>query len=81
MTASADHEAHLLDIAAEVFAEDRSSLSLDTSVDDLATWDSWGHVALIEAVEQAFGLALPVAETVAVKSLKDLLAILHRSGR
>ena len=73
-------EQKLLDAAADAFAVDRATLTVSSSRDDVPTWDSWGHVALVSAVEETFSISLPVEDVVAFETLGDVLAALRRQG-
>ena len=78
MTADTCVEARLLAIAADVFAIDPRELTLDRGNTDIRTWDSLGHVALVEAVEEAFHVSFPVEDVVAFERLRDIKLALDR---
>ena len=45
------------------------------------TWDSVGHLQLVVAIEDEFGIRLDPADVVELKSYLDAEAILKRHGR
>ena len=49
--------------------------------DHTRTWDSVGHLQLVVAIEDEFGIRLEPADVVELKSYLDAEAILKRRGR
>ena len=49
--------------------------------DNTRTWDSVGHLQLVVAIEDEFGIRLEPADVVELKSYLDAEAILKRRGR
>ncbi len=64
---------------ADVFNYD-GSVSRSTSRSDVAKWDSLRHVALVNAIEQQFGLSLSMDEMIEIRSVQDIENILERHG-
>ncbi len=48
----------IIGVVSEVIGVPRSELSLDTRASDLEAWDSFAHVRIVLAVDQAFGVHL-----------------------
>lgn len=46
---------------------------------EIARWDSIGHLQILRAVEQRFGIVFTVADVMAVTSVADLVALVRRS--
>lgn len=62
---------------AEVFALEPGSVSADTSAETLPAWDSMGHLNLILATEQRFGVMFDpeqVPHLTSVQSLADAIS-------
>jgi acyl carrier protein len=47
---------------ASVFGVDAATLNEDTTQDDIAEWDSLKHLDLIVALEDEFGVTIPLEE-------------------
>jgi acyl carrier protein len=61
----------------EVFV-DPVTVTPELSADDVEEWDSLLHVALIVAVEKAFGIRFRVGEVELTKNVGDLAALIQR---
>lgn len=62
---------------AEVFALDPESVTAESSAETVPAWDSMGHLNLILATEQRFGVTLDpeqVPKLTNVQSLADAIA-------
>lgn len=57
-----------------------TDLSLDTTADDLETWDSLAIINLAVAIEGEFGISLTAEEVEALVSVKSIVEILERHG-
>ena len=55
-------------------------LTHDTVRQDVPTWDSLQHMALVAAIEQTFGISLSMDEMIEIRSVKDICQILDRHG-
>lgn len=67
-------EVELLEVFAAALRIDAAALSLDSSRDTLPAWDSLGHVMAMLAVEQRWGVQLPLAELERARSLRQVKA-------
>ena len=52
-----------------------------TAADDLAAWDSLGHVNLMMALEQTFGVYIEVEDFENLRSVPSILDYLGRHGQ
>lgn len=52
-----------------------------TAADDLAAWDSLGHVNLMMALEQTFGVYIEVEDFENLRSVPAILDYLARNGQ
>jgi acyl carrier protein len=69
----------LLDVLAETFGEEyRDTITLDTTMDDVETWDSAAFVDLVLAIEERFGVSLSMGETAAMTDVRSIQQVLER---
>lgn len=68
-------------LAAEVFRVDAASLGPGSTSDTVSGWDSFAGVNLIIAAERHFGIRIPVALAVSMRSLGDLSAFVDHARR
>jgi acyl carrier protein len=57
-----------------------SEITPTTRDEDLPAWDSLGHVNLIMAIEQTFGVYLEVEDFAGLNSVPAILAFLDKQG-
>lgn len=57
----------------DVFEDEHLELTDSLSRDDVKSWDSLGHIRLISAVEDAFGVTFTIEEIDAIKSAGQLV--------
>jgi long-chain acyl-CoA synthetase len=69
----------VLELASVTFRQPIDSLSPDATPDDLPAWDSFAHISLILLAERRFGVLLPTAEIVAIRTLADLARAVERA--
>jgi acyl carrier protein len=74
-------QAEALDWIAEMFEEPKGRISSDTARSEIPAWDSLGHLILMSALDQQFGIRLTPAEVSSLASVKDILDILSRHQR
>lgn len=67
----------LCQIVAELFALEPDEVSPEFTRDSEPLWDSLGHIQVITAVEQAFGVNLEVHGAFAVRSIDDLAKLIQ----
>lgn len=73
-----DHP-RLADIFADVF-QYVGPLDRATSAREVPRWDSLQHIALVSAIERAFGITLSMDEMMEMRSVGDIEAVLRRHG-
>ena len=71
-----DLRAKIQDIFREVFDDDRLQLRDDTSPENLAAWDSLGHIRLISALEDDLHLSFTLEEIEVMNSVKRILTLM-----
>ena len=64
----------------ETFAHDTSRFSAETVPDDVKKWDSIGHMTMVAAMEEKFGLEFEVDEIMEMIDVKKILEILASKG-
>jgi len=65
-------------LVADVFATDAANVEADSSRETIAQWDSLGHVQILAAIEQTFGVRMADEAAIAAQSVRDLAnAIVH----
>jgi acyl carrier protein len=67
----------IVEIFADVF-QFTGDLHPQTMREDVARWDSLQHVALVAALESAYGIALSMDEMMEIASVGDIHAVLCR---
>lgn len=72
----ARHE-DILEMAARVFNQPVETLSLNAASDDTPGWDSLGHLNLITAAEEEFGIRFSMDEMMAIDSLQRLHSLIE----
>ena len=66
-------------VIATTFEVDPAALPPEAHADSVEEWDSLGHMQLIEALEEAFGIELDHADAVNLLSQSDIVS--HLEGR
>ncbi len=62
----------VLDVAARVFFEDRSTLTHHSNPDTVAGWDSYSHLVLVLEAQKTFGVEISAKQIMEIKTLGDL---------
>lgn len=65
-------------IVIETLKISASDYSDDLAAGDIPQWDSIGHVNLLMAVEQGFGVAFDVTDAIDIESVSDLQDMLRK---
>ena len=82
MTESDDLIRRVRAVIAETFELDLRSLPDEPDVETIENWDSLGHIQLIEALEEAFGVEVAHADSVLLLSQSAIVEHLrNRSAR
>ncbi|MBF0108981.1 MAG: acyl carrier protein [Magnetococcales bacterium] len=61
----------------QAFGDDTLKLTETTRMEDIPSWDSISHMALITATEQEFDIRFSLAELVSVAEVGDLIALIQ----
>ena len=57
------------------FELDPENITISTIPDDIAAWDSMGHVNLASCLEQEFNVNLDVDELMAMENVREIVRI------
>lgn len=64
----------------EVFDDESISVNDETTSDDIDDWDSFEHINLIVAVEDEFGMKIPMGKVVTMKNVGEMVDIILELG-
>ena len=70
----------LAQAVAEVLDVTPETLSEESSPATIPSWDSLGHLNLIIALEQEFGVRLSAEDILTMRSIGSIRRILHHAG-
>jgi acyl carrier protein len=73
-------EDRLSQTVAEVLGVTPDELLEESSQDTIASWDSLGHLNLVIALEEEFGIRLSAEDMLAMRSVRAIRQILLQSG-
>ena len=65
----------------EVFDDDSIEINDETTADDVEDWDSFEHINLVVAVEEAFNFKIPMGKTVTMKNVGEMVDLIVESGK
>ncbi|MCI0650276.1 MAG: acyl carrier protein [Planctomycetes bacterium] len=71
-------QTEIKEVIAAVFRVDRTLIAANASPDSIPAWDSLGHLQLIQALEQRFGVRFQLREIQTMDTLSNIEAILAR---
>ena len=71
----------LQNIFREVFGDDNLILAPQTSAKDVETWDSFNHINLIVALEEAYSMTFTTEEMAGMANVGDLVTLLQQKGK
>ena len=66
------------DVVAAAFGIAMGAVPDDAAVEAFEPWDSLGHVQVLAALEKKLGRSLTLEETLSIKDLASLTALLER---
>ena len=64
----------------EVFDDEGITVNDSTTADDIEDWDSFEHINLIVAVEQEFEFRIPMAKTLKMKNVGEMIDLIVELG-
>jgi acyl carrier protein len=66
----------LTEVFHEVFDDPSIALSLETTADDVADWDSMSHLTLVIETERRFGIKFNTAELDELKNVGEFVRLI-----
>lgn len=76
----AENRDKVFSIVANTFEIPLEQVSAELTVGSIPQWDSLGHLGLVSALEEGFGIAFDVDELFEVESIGDLIKLLENEG-
>jgi len=80
MSALIGREDRLARTAAEVLGVTPETLSEESSPETISSWDSLGHLNLVMALEEEFGVSLSAEDALAMRDVGSIRRLLRHSG-
>lgn len=59
------------------FDIDPAAINMETTPDNIAAWDSMGHVTLASSLEKEFGLTFDVDDLMEMENVKEICRIVE----
>lgn len=60
------------------FGTEPSTVTIDTTPNDIPGWDSMGHVELAFSLEEVFGLSFDVDDMMEMENVKKIVGVVQR---
>jgi len=64
------------DIFHDIFHDDTLKITMQTNADDIEAWDSFNHINLVSAIEQAFGIQFALGELQELENVGDMIHLM-----
>jgi acyl carrier protein len=61
----------------EIFKEE-IDFSMDTTPNDIGSWDSLNHVVLIKRIEEEFQIEIDLFEVIELRSTRDIVNVIQK---
>ncbi len=68
----------VIELTSKFFKVDKSSLSANTTADDIEEWDSLAHASFIVFLEEELGITFQLNEIMNIKDLGDLSLLIEK---
>ena len=68
----------VIEIVATTCEVDKSEVTENSTVGDFPAWDSMGHLAILNAVEEAFDISFEPEEMMELEDVKDIVAAVNQ---
>ena len=63
----------VIEIVAKTCSVEVGKVSVDSAVGDFPAWDSMGHLAILNAVEEAFDISFEPEEMMEIEDVNDIV--------
>lgn len=60
------------EILSQILGVDKGRITESLSIGDIPQWDSMGNIAIISAIEEAFGVEIPMEDLFELTSVKGI---------
>jgi acyl carrier protein len=67
------------DIFRDTFSDSSIVIDNDTNADDIDEWDSFNHINLVAAIENAFGIKFALGELQELANVGDMIKLMTDS--
>ena len=68
----------VIEIVASTCEVDKSEVTENSTVGDFPAWDSMGHLAILNAVEEAFDISFEPEEMMEMEDVKDIVEAVNQ---
>ena len=68
----------IVEIVAATCEVDKSEVTESSTVGDFPAWDSMGHLAILNAVEEAFDISFEPEEMMELEDVKDIVEAVNQ---
>lgn len=68
----------IIEIVATTCEVDKSEVTENSTVGDFPAWDSMGHLAILNAVEEAFDISFEPEEMMELEDVKDIVEAVNQ---
>ena len=68
----------IIEIVATTCDVDKSEVTENSTVGDFPAWDSMGHLAILNAVEEAFDISVEPEEMMELEDVKDIVEAVNQ---
>lgn len=72
-----DTKERLQEVFRDVFEDDEIEITEEMTADDIEEWDSLTHIQLVVAIEKEFGFKFTHTETISLKNVGELIALVN----
>ncbi len=67
----------VIEIVATTCEVEKSEVNENSTVGDFPAWDSMGHLAILNAIEEAFDISFEPEEMMELEDVKDIVAAVN----
>lgn len=66
-------EKEIIALIADVLEVPIEEVSMDTCIGDIPTWDSMGHLAILQAIQEKYDVVFAPRERLMAESVEDII--------
>ena len=71
----------LNEVFCDVFDDETITVTEATTFSDIENWDSFSHITLIVAVEEAFDIEFSMIDVLDIKNIGEMVDIIEKEAR